>query len=121
MRQTEISQRDKSSNFVLSYNKLNSLNSKKAKSKDNLNDSDNNDENSQIKGVLYKGRKRNLEFEPENGMKVIIKGSIEVYEKNGYYQLKANTIKKDGIGDLYIAFEKLKKKLFKMKLKDYGK
>ena len=69
------------------------------------------DENSQIKGVLYKGRKRNLEFEPENGMKVIIKGSIEVYEKNGYYQLKANTIKKDGIGDLYIAFEKLKKKL----------
>ena len=44
-------------------------------------------------------------------MKVIIKGSIEVYEKNGYYQLKANTIKKDGIGDLYIAFEKLKKKL----------
>ena len=60
------------------------------------------DENSQIKGVLYKGRKR---------MKVIIKGSIEVYEKNGYYQLKANTIKKDGIGDLYIAFEKLKKKL----------
>ncbi len=69
------------------------------------------DENSQIKGVLYKGRKRNLEFEPKNGMKVIIKGSIEVYEKNGYYQLKANTIKKDGIGDLYIAFEKLKKKL----------
>ncbi len=69
------------------------------------------DENSQIKGVLYKGRKRNLEFEPENGMKVIIKGSVEVYEKNGYYQLKANTIKKDGIGDLYIAFEKLKKKL----------
>ena len=44
-------------------------------------------------------------------MKVIIKGSVEVYEKNGYYQLKANTIKKDGIGDLYIAFEKLKKKL----------
>ena len=41
LRQTEISQRDKSSNFVLSYNKLNSLNSKKAKSKDNLNDSDN--------------------------------------------------------------------------------
>ena len=69
------------------------------------------DENSEISGVLYKGRKRNLEFKPEDGMKVIIKGSVEVYEKKGQYQLKANSMKKDGIGDLYIAFEKLKEKL----------
>ena len=70
------------------------------------------DENSQIDAVMFKGMKdRFLEFEPEDGMKVIIKGKIEVYVKNGKYQLYATKITEDGIGNLHIAFEQLKKKL----------
>ena len=72
------------------------------------------DENSQIDAVMFKGMKdRFLEFEPEDGMKVIIKGKIEVYVKNGKYQLYATKITEDGIGNLHIAFEQLKKKLKK--------
>ena len=77
------------------------------------------DENSQIDAVMFKGMKdRFLEFEPEDGMKVIIKGKIEVYVKNGKYQLYATKITEDGIGNLHIAFEQLKKKLKKEGLFD---
>ncbi|WP_406535388.1 exodeoxyribonuclease VII large subunit [Methanobrevibacter sp.] len=69
------------------------------------------DENSQIPAVMFKGRKASLKFKPENGMKVIIKGKIEVYERDGKYQLYASTITEDGIGNLHVAFEQLKKKL----------
>ncbi|WP_407377667.1 exodeoxyribonuclease VII large subunit [Methanobrevibacter sp.] len=69
------------------------------------------DDKSQISAVMFKGRKKFLKFEPKDGMKVIIKGSIEVYEKTGKYQLYANRITEDGIGELHIAFEQLKKKL----------
>ncbi len=69
------------------------------------------DEKSQIPAVMFKGRKHGLKFKPENGMKVIIKGKIEVYERDGKYQLYANSMTEDGIGDLHIAFEQLKKKL----------
>ncbi|MBQ2654554.1 MAG: exodeoxyribonuclease VII large subunit [Methanobrevibacter sp.] len=69
------------------------------------------DKTSQIPAVMFKGRKHSLKFQPENGMKVIIKGKIEVYEKDGKYQLYATTMTEDGIGNLHIAFEQLKKKL----------
>lgn len=70
------------------------------------------DENSQIPGVMFKGNKdRFLKFEPQDGMKVIIKGKIEVYARDGKYQLYATRITEDGLGDLHIAFEQLKKKL----------
>lgn len=77
------------------------------------------DEKSQIDGVMFKGMKdRFLKFKPENGMKVIVKGKIEVYEKTGRYQLYATKITEDGIGNLYLAFEQLKKKLAKEGLFD---
>lgn len=77
------------------------------------------DETSEISAVMFKGnKKRFLKFEPKDGMKVIVKGKIEVYEKSGKYQLYATTITEDGIGDLYIAFEQLKKKLEKEGLFD---
>ena len=77
------------------------------------------DEKSQISAVMFKGNKdRFLKFEPQNGMKVIIKGKIEVYVKTGRYQLYATKITEDGIGELYIAFEQLKKKLDKEGLFD---
>lgn len=72
------------------------------------------DENSQISGVMFENyKKKFLKFEPENGMNVIIKGKIEVYIKNGKYQLQAFRIIEDGIGDLHVAFEQLKKRLSK--------
>jgi len=48
---------------------------------------------------------------PENGMKVIVKGYISVFERDGQYQLYAEEMQNDGIGDLYIAFEQLKRRL----------
>lgn len=69
------------------------------------------DEKSQIPAVMFKGRKHSLKFQPEDGMKVIIKGKVEVFERDGKYQLYATTMTEDGIGALYVAFEQLKKKL----------
>nr|WP_295161121.1 exodeoxyribonuclease VII large subunit [uncultured Methanobrevibacter sp.] len=76
------------------------------------------DKNSQIPAVMFKGRRQFLKFEPKDGMKVIIKGKVEVYERDGKYQLYATTITEDGIGALHIAFEQLKKKLDKEGLFD---
>lgn len=75
------------------------------------------DENSQIKGVMFNARRR-LKFKPEDGMKVLIEGKIEVYKKNGVYQLYASEIFKDGIGDLHRKYEELKEKLNKEGLFD---
>jgi len=69
------------------------------------------DQKAQINCVMFSGNKFNLKFEPKDGMNVIIHGNIEVYEKNGQYQLYAYEITEDGLGDLYVAFEQLKKKL----------
>lgn len=69
------------------------------------------DEKSQIPAVMFKGRKHTLKFQPENGMKVIVKGKIEVFERDGKYQLYASSMTEDGIGNLHVAFEQLKKKL----------
>lgn len=76
------------------------------------------DEKSQINAVMFKTYRQFLKFKPQNGMKVIIKGKIEVYEKNGNYQLYATRITEDGMGALHIAFEQLKKKLEKEGLFD---
>ena len=72
------------------------------------------DESSQIPAVFFKfNKQRFLDFEPEDGMNVIVKGKIEVYEEGGKYQLYVTKIQKDGIGELYAKFEKLKKDLEK--------
>lgn len=76
------------------------------------------DEKSQIPGVMFKSMRRFLKFEPENGMKVIVKGKIEVFERDGKYQLYAARITEDGIGELHVAFEQLKKRLNKEGLFD---
>ena len=65
------------------------------------------DEKSQIPAVMFKGRRQYLKFEPKDGMKVIIKGKIEVYERDGKYQLYASSMTEDGIGNLHVAFEQL--------------
>ncbi|MTI48193.1 exodeoxyribonuclease VII large subunit [Sporosalibacterium faouarense] len=69
------------------------------------------DESSKIRCVMFNGDNRNIDFSPKEGMKVIITGYISVYERDGSYQLYAKKIKQKGVGDLYAAFEKLKKRL----------
>ncbi|MGB9813862.1 MAG: exodeoxyribonuclease VII large subunit [Thermovenabulum sp.] len=69
------------------------------------------DEEAQIRCVMFKSRNTNLNFTPQNGQKVIATGYITVYEKNGEYQLYVETLEKDGIGELFLQFQKLKEKL----------
>jgi exodeoxyribonuclease VII large subunit len=69
------------------------------------------DEQSRIQGVMFAGHNRYLAFKPENGMKVLIRGEINVYEPYGQYQLYAKEMQPDGIGSLFLAYEKLKKNL----------
>ncbi|MDW8799580.1 exodeoxyribonuclease VII large subunit [Clostridium sp. A1-XYC3] len=69
------------------------------------------DENSKINCIMFKGNSRNLTFLPENGMKVIVKGRVSLYEKEGAYQFYCDKMELEGIGELYIAFEKLKNRL----------
>ena len=64
-----------------------------------------------IKAVMFRSNAENLSFVPENGMSVIIHGSINVFERDGQYQLYANEMQPEGIGELYLGFEQLKQKL----------
>ena len=70
------------------------------------------DENSAISCVMFKSKAYSLSFVPENGNKVICSGSISMFEASGSLQLYVNTLKLDGIGDLYRQYEELKNKLF---------
>ncbi len=69
------------------------------------------DKNAQIKTVMFKGYNSSLDFEVEDGMQVNARGSLDIYAKRGEYQFYAREMEKAGKGDLYQAFEKLKKKL----------
>ncbi len=69
------------------------------------------DEGGALKCVMFKGNALRLRFRPENGMQVIAMGKISVYPRDGAYQLYCTAMAMDGIGDLYAAFEQLKKKL----------
>lgn len=69
------------------------------------------DEKSKIKCVMFKRDNEKIVFLPKEGMKLIATGYISIYEKEGEYQLYVRHLKESGIGDLYKAFEDLKKKL----------
>ena len=71
-----------------------------------------------LRCVMFKENARNLRFNPVDGMKVIVKGDIRVYEKKGYYQFYVHEMKAGGMGEFYIAFLKLKEKLKKEGLFD---
>lgn len=79
------------------------------------------DEQSALKCVMFKGNARSLRFRPASGMKVIALGRISVYPRDGQYQLYVSSMAMDGIGDLYAAFEALKKKLSQQGLFDPAK
>lgn len=67
-----------------------------------------------MQAVMFAGRRKGLSFRLEEGQQVVVKGSIEVYERDGRYQLYANEITLDGAGDLFRRFEKLRNELEEM-------
>ena len=69
------------------------------------------DEKSVLRAVMFAGNARNLRFKPADGMKVICRGRIAVYEPSGQYQLYIEDMQPDGIGALTLAYEQLKKNL----------
>lgn len=81
------------------------------------------DENSLIKCIMFKSYTSNLKFIPKDGMKVIILGTVSVFERDGVYQIYCKAMQEDGMGSLHLAYEELKNKLEKEGLfnKDHKK
>lgn len=71
------------------------------------------DEKASVKAVMFRSSAERLRFMPENGMKVLVRCSASLYERDGVYQLYCEDMQPDGIGELTIAFEQLKEKLMK--------
>ncbi len=69
------------------------------------------DSQSVLKSVMFAAAARRLAFTPQDGMKVIIRGRVSVYEPSGQYQLYAETMQPDGVGALALAFDQLKERL----------
>ena len=69
------------------------------------------DETSLIKCVMFKSWTATLNFVPKDGIKVMVLGSVSVFERDGVYQIYCNAMQEDGMGNLYTAYEELKKKL----------
>lgn len=76
------------------------------------------DEKSLIKCIMFKSYADRLNFKPKDGMKVMVFGSVSVFERDGIYQIYVKAMKEDGKGDLYEAYEKLKADLEKEGLFD---
>jgi len=69
------------------------------------------DEGSRINAIMFSYNASKLKFTPEDGMKILVKGKISVFESTGNYQIYVDEMLEDGVGNLHIAFEQLKKKL----------
>lgn len=79
------------------------------------------DETSRINAVMFYSQASKINFIPEDGMKVLVTGRISVYEATGGYQIYVDDMIQDGVGNLYIEYEKLKKKLASEGLFDASK
>lgn len=69
------------------------------------------DADSRVKGIMFASHNQKLRFLPQNGAKVVARGNISVFERDGQYQMYVTHMQQDGIGNLYLAFEQLKRKL----------
>ncbi len=76
------------------------------------------DETSRISAIMFSSNTSKLIFKPEDGMKVLVRGKVSIYEPTGNYQIYVEEMLEDGVGNLYIAFEQLKAKLEKEGLFD---
>ena len=79
------------------------------------------DKHSELRAVMFKGKNSSLAFTPKNGTDVVIQGNLSVYEMRGQYQIIAQHMEPAGIGALFLAFEKLKKRLLAEGLFDKSK
>lgn len=69
------------------------------------------DENCLIKCIMFKSYAQKLNFMPKDGMKVMVFGSVSVFERDGVYQIYVKAMEEDGLGDLYTRYQELKKEL----------
>src|SRR5690554_5746605 len=69
------------------------------------------DEQARIQCVLFRQKRTGLGFLPRDGMQVIAAGAVSIYNRDGQYQLYVESLEQDGLGDLHLAFEELKKRL----------
>ncbi|WP_335870642.1 exodeoxyribonuclease VII large subunit [Bacillus sp. 2205SS5-2] len=69
------------------------------------------DEKARLLAVMFSAHNRQLKFKPESGMKVLLQGEVSVYESGGQYQIYVKKMRPDGIGELFLAYEQLKKSL----------
>ena len=67
------------------------------------------DETSQLSAIMFASNASSLKFEPADGMKVLVSGKVSVYEAGGTYQIYVEEMMEDGLGNLYLEFEKLKR------------
>ena len=70
------------------------------------------DENCSISCVMFKSKTAFLKFDPKNGDKVLLQGSVSLFESSGQMQIYVNSLRLDGVGDLYAKYEELKNKLY---------
>ena len=69
------------------------------------------DEGSKINAIMFRSNTSKVLFKPADGMKVLVSGRVSIYEAMGSYQIYVDDMQEDGVGNLYVAFEELKKKL----------
>ena len=69
------------------------------------------DKSGTLSAVMFAGQRKGLTFQLQEGMQVVVTGTVDVYERDGKYQLYAREIKRDGVGDLYERFLRLRNEL----------
>ncbi|MEG0275498.1 MAG: exodeoxyribonuclease VII large subunit [Coprobacillus sp.] len=76
------------------------------------------DENSRISAIMFSSQGQKLDFQVENGLQVFVHATVSVYEVTGQYQLYVQSMQQDGVGNLYLKYEALKKSLYNQGLFD---
>ncbi|MQS51459.1 exodeoxyribonuclease VII large subunit [Companilactobacillus mishanensis] len=72
------------------------------------------DDKAKISAIMFKSAFSKVKFQPEEGMKVLVRGRVSLYESTGAYQIYVDSMEPDGLGSLYLAFEQLKQRLQKL-------